>query len=1071
MKSRFATASSLPAIAAVLLLPAVPALAAEDDQAVPVSAQSPQPPASGAASDPAEDQAAEDDVILVLGARVAGQVEADQPPLLELGQEDIAAYGAGSIAELLTALGPQVSSGRGRGGGGMPVILVNGVRISSFRELRSYPPEAIEKFEVFPEEVALRYGYSADQRVVNVILKNNFASREVEVEYGQPWRGGYSAQDVDATYLRIAGPSRLNLNLEWNNSSLLTEAERGVVQSTVPTYPADPDPALYRSLVADSAGMEGTLNWTTRVGAGNSLSVNLTYEREDRLRYQGLDTVLLRAPGGEQALRSLNADDPLTVDSRDQNLSTGVTLDLNLGDWQLTSTVDATYGRTRSFTQRRADTSALVAAAAAGTLALDADLGTLADAGFDEARNQTYTSNALVTARTSPLYLPGGDVSLTLTGAYRWNRIEGTDTRNPGVDTRLTRGRLASSVNLGVPITSRDEDFGAALGDIALNFTAGVDKLSDFGTLFDWNAGLTWGITEKLTLSATYLNRDTAPTLTQLGQAQVATPNVTVYDLVRGETALVTVISGGNPALPKQNQSDWKLGVQWQLPVLDNANLTFEYVNNTSTDVTASFPVLTPEIEAAFAGRVIRDAGGLLVQVDQRPVTFARQDTNRLQVGLNLGGQIGSSQRGAGGAGAGGQGGNAPSGASGAPAGGYVGNGGAAAGAPATGGPAGAFQPDPQRFAQMRATFCNADPATLRDQLNALIRANAAGTPPPAGPNGEVIMLPPQMLARLAGEDGVIDEAEFAATRTRICSADGAGMTGGAPGPFGGDPQRFAQIRITFCGTDPETFRAQLNAAVRAAAAGEPPPVGADGQLLAVPPQLLQRMAGEDGVIDEAEFAAIRGRICSADGAQGQAAPAGGAAGQGGLVMRGPPPGAGAGGPGGGFRMGMGGPGGPGGGNGGRWFVNLQYAYDLKNEVLIAPGVPVLDLLGGDSNAPRHSATLRVGTFYRGYGLIWNGRYTGSSTLDGSGLPGSTDLRFGDYAVLNVRAFVDLGQRESLVEAVPFLRGSRVGLAVDNLFDTRQRVTDSTGAVPLSYQPFLIDPVGRRFEIEFRKIF
>ena len=114
---------------------------------------------------------------------------------------------------------------------------------------------------------------------------------------------------------------------------------------------------------------------------------------------------------------------------------------------------------------------------------------------------------------------------------------------------------------------------------------------------------------------------------------------------------------------------------------------------------------------------------------------------------------------------------------------------------------------------------------------------------------------------------------------------------------------------------------------------------------------------------------------------------------------------------------------------------------------------------------------MRLGTFYKGFGLIWDGRYTGSSVLGGTGLQGSTDLRFGDYATLNVRAFVDLGQQASLVEAVPFLAGSRIGFDIDNLFDTRQTVTDSAGVVPLRYQPFLIDPVGRQFEIEFRKIF
>jgi hypothetical protein len=848
---------------------------------------------------------------------------------------------------------------------------------------------------------------------------------------------------------------------------VLTEAERGVIQSSPPTFGTDPDPARYRSLVSDTAGLEGNVNWSTRIGAGNSLSLNAAYERDDSLRLQGLDSVTLTNPGGFSALRTLNEADPLAVDSRSQTISSGATIDLNLGDWQVTGTADVELGRTYSVTNRRLDTSALVAAAAAGTLPIDADLGTFPDAGADEGRSKTYAANTLVTARTRPVYLPAGEVSLTLDVEGRWNGIKSTDTRNPGVTTDLSRQRLASGFNLSVPLTSRDEDFLGAVGNISLNLGGGVDELSDFGTLYDWTAGVTWGLTEKLTLTATYLNRDTAPTLSQLGSPELATLNVPVFDLTNNETALVTVISGGNTALLTQNQSDWKLGLQWELPVLDNATFSFDYVNNSSTNVASAFPALTPAIEAAFPDRVVRDGAGQLVQIDQRPVNYARQDQDRIQVGLNLSGQIGAAPA------ASGRGGTQGGPANGGPATGLVGAGGPLGGAPAAAPTGGGFAGDPQRFAQIRATFCNADPETLRAQLNAALRAAAAGEAPPMGPDGQLLAVPQQMLERLAGEDGVIDEAEFATTRTRLCSADG--VAGGAPGGFAADPERFAAIRATFCGADPEVLRAQLNAAVRAAAAGEAPPVGADGQLLAVPPQMLQRLAGEDGIIDEAEFATMRNRICS--DTPGQAAPQG----QGAAPSGGPPAGGfagggrGPGGAGGGFGRGFGGGGpggGPGGGNGaGRWFVNLQYAYELKSEVLIAPGIPVLDLLDRDGNQARHSANLRLGTFYKGFGLIWDGRYTGSSVLGGTGLQGSTDLRFGDYATLNVRAFVDLGQQASLVEAVPFLAGSRIGFDIDNLFDTRQTVTDSAGVVPLRYQPFLIDPVGRQFEIEFRKIF
>ena len=100
-----------------------------------------------------------------------------------------------------------------------------------------------------------------------------------------------------------------------------------------------------------------------------------------------------------------------------------------------------------------------------------------------------------------------------------------------------------------------------------------------------------------------------------------------------------------------------------------------------------------------------------------------------------------------------------------------------------------------------------------------------------------------------------------------------------------------------------------------------------------------------------------------------------------------------------------------------------------------------------------------------------SGQYNGSSRIDGTGLPGSTDLFFDDYVTFDIRMFADLNQRTKLIEQVPLLKNTRISFDVDNVFDARQRVTDSAGLVPLRYQPYLIDPIGRRFEIELRKLF
>jgi len=999
----------------------------------PAAAQDASEPAP-APAEPAERAPATQSTIVVTGQSPRGTVDAPQPPVLELNEADIAAYGAGSISELIQALSPSTGGGSGRGGG-FPVILVNGVRISSFRELQSYPPESIEKVEVLAAETAQQFGYGPDERVVNIILKRSYASREIELEYGQPWDGGYSTQQAEATYLQIAGQSRYNFNLGWENQSLLTEVERGVIQSNPPTFATDPDPALYRSLIADGAGLEANGNFTTRLGNRTSLSLNAAFERDDRLQFQGLDTAFLTSPGGATALRTLGEEDPLTVDTRTTTYSLGTTVDTRLGDWQITGTADANHAVTRGLIERRADVSGLQAAAAAGTLALDADLPALPDAGFDRAASKTDTLNSLVTAVGRPLKLPGGEVTLTLDTGFNFNRIESEDTRSAGVTTSLKRGDLSAGVNIGIPITSRREEFGAAIGDLSLNLQGGVNRLSDFGTLTDWTVGLNWGITERLNFNVSHVVRDAAPSLAQLGNPEIATVNVPVFDLARNETVLATVISGGNPLLPAQSQRDWRFGLNWQLPEFTSAiqqgRFNLELFKNHSEDVASGFPLLTPTIEAAFPGRVTRDAGGRIVQVDQRPVTFAQQDTTRLQAGLFFTGPFGKARPQA-----------AAQQQQNNPLAQVFGAARGQGGASAQGGPGQGGGFNREVFQQLRMRFCATDAANL--------------VPGPADLEG----LPQPLLERLRNPDGTVNPERWTEFRTQMCSGN---VTLGGPGV---NPERFAQLREQFC---PKP--------------GEEAPAITEEQLAALPPQMLERLKGPDGKIDPERLNQLRTQFCSGNqpgqgGQQGQGGPPQGGAP---VVIIGP------GGPGGGPRGPGGGGGGrgPGGGGGfiggggspdgrGRWFFNLNYQHQFENEVLISPGGPVLDLLDGGALAgtqPRHTVQLNGGLFYAGFGGQLNARYIGGSRIDGSGLPGSTDLFFNDLATLNLRMFADLNQRTGLTEKVPLLKNTRVSLGVNNLFDARQRVTDDSGDVPLRYQPYLIDPTGRFFEIELRKLF
>jgi iron complex outermembrane receptor protein len=756
--------------------------------------------------------------ILVIASRLHGQVDTAQPPLLTLDEEEIATYGAASIDELLTALTPQTGSGRGRGDG-RPVILLNGQRVSSFREMRDIPPEAIRRMEILPEEVALKYGYPANQRVVNFILKDNFASKTVAGEYNVPTRGGFAESELEGSLFRINGKSRLNLAAKLADTSMLTEAERNIIQpaENIP-LPGEPDPARFRSLVADGRDLTFNGTWAKGLGEGAtapSISINGAYSRSDSRSLSGLDAL----------------EDPLERITRSDTFQTGVGFNKPLGDgWQLTATGDAGYTDSDTRVDRR-----------------DAS-------GFDLAESKDLSLGSLVTVSGVPFRLPAGEVSLTVKGGYAFNRSVNADTRTTDLgNTRLKRGDLSSGINLALPITSRRDDVLAGIGDLTLNLSAGLNHLSDFGTLNDWSVGLTWAPTEKLSFQASYLVNEAAPTLSQLGSPEILSLNVPVYDFTNGETAQVTVIGGGNPNLLRETQRDMKFSANWQLPFLKNSNLIAEYFRNNSDDVTQSFPLLTPAIEAAFPDRVVRDAAGRLVSIDRRPVTFDKVKSSRIRWGFNISGDYGT--------------------------------------------------PDP-----------NARQNPMR----------------------------------------------------------GMGGPGGGGGP---------------------------------------------------------RMGGPGG---------------------GPRGPGGGGFGRG--------------------------PGGGGGGNGkGRWNLSVYHTYRISETVRIAANGPVLDLLDGEAIAEggvaRHSLELEGGTFYRGFGIRLNGSWSAPTHVTATGAPGSSDLRFGSVFDLDARLFVNFDQKRKVIEKIPFLKGTRLSFEVKNIFDSRQKVTDAGGEVPLTYQAAYRDPRGRFVGIDLRKLF
>lgn len=588
--------------------------------------------------------------IVVVATRLPGEVETEQPPIITLNEAEIASYGAGSLSDLLTALAPQTGSGRGRGGGGNgsrgPVVLLNGQRVSGFRELRNVPPEAIRKVEVLSEEVARQFGFRPDQRVVNFILKDRYSALTTEVEYGVPGGGGYSSGELEASLLRLDGKSRTNVTGTISDASPLTEAERGIVQAagSSPVVAGDPEPAQFRTLLSDTRSIGVNATFARPLGQGISLSLNGALDKSVSTAQFGLNAVTLTAPNGIVTPRTLLFPDPLERAGDTVTASAGAALNMQVGDWRLAVTGDYNHVESNNRTDRRVDASALQAAVAAGLVGPIAALpsGLVATFAPDPAETRTDTATSLLTLSGRPFRLPAGEASLTARAGFDYRAIESRDSRRVGLPVALERSEVSGGLNLDLPLASRREDVLAGIGDLSLNLNADAERLSDFGSLVGFGGGLSWSPTEKLSLTASYIAREAAPGLSDLGGATLVTPNVTLFDFQRGETVLAQVTTGGNPALLKERQRDIKFGANWQLPFLENSNFIAEYFRNRSFDTTNGFPLLTPGIEAAFPGRVTRDASGRLIAIDQRPVTFAEERGERLRYGFNLSGAFGT---------------------------------------------------------------------------------------------------------------------------------------------------------------------------------------------------------------------------------------------------------------------------------------------------------------------------------------------------------------------------------------------------------------------------------------------
>lgn len=915
-----------------------------------ISAEVPPPPEHVADStDPEEGDEDVGEDIVVTGARERGAVIGNVKPEQQLGAADIRSYGVSSIAELITELAPQTNAA-----GGEPVILLNGKRISAFAEIQDMPPEAIERIDILPEEVALTYGYSANQKVVNIVLRRRFRTETAELRAGTTTDGGRENGKIEAGLLRIRNDNRFNLDLEYSRATRLLENERGIT-ATSPSRPfslggnitaldgeGEIDPALsalagepvtvvavpgsaasgapslaafapganqtsvsnlgrFRTLSPSTQNLAVNTVYARPLGGGISASVNARFEIIDSDSLQGLPGATLQLPSSSpfspfadttQLYRYIDSSGPLGQSTRGRTGHIGVTLNGQISTWQwsFTGAYDISESKTR--TDRGIDTSALQAAISAGDATVNPygaiPTALLGATTVDTARSTTSGLVGDLLLSGSPFTLPAGKVTTSVRLGASSNDVESRSVRSGIVrNADFSRDIASGQVNVDLPITSRRNGVLGAIGDFALNANAAVEHLSDAGTLNTYGYGLRWTPITEIRLIASRTHDQSAPTGQQVNAPQISTPNVPIFDYARGETVFVNQIGGGNPLLTESERRTTRIGLTIKPFDKPDLTLTARYQDRRTDNPIAAFPTPTPQIEAAFPDRFLRDASGALIQVDGRPINFASARSSELRWGFNLSLPLKSSIQ--------------------------------------------------KKVEAWRAA------GGKREEMPADLRAIMGNRQRERGPEGQP---PPNQ-----------------ADRERA----GQGAGGDRPGGGGG---------------------------------------------------------------------------------------------------------------GGGRRFGPGGPGGgrgPGGG-GGRLQFALFHTWHFVEKIVIDPSLPALDLLGGDATGssggqPRHEVQGQFGYSNNGLGARMSANWQSATRVNGALGGDGTTLRFGDIATFDLRLFANLGQMPTLVRDHPFLRGTRVSLSVENVFNQRQSVFDGTGETPLRYQPAYLDPLGRTISINFRKLF
>jgi iron complex outermembrane recepter protein len=625
-----------------------------------------------------------------------GAVVTDVPPERQLTPVEIDTYGVSTIGELIDALKPETQTSQGGG----PALMINGRRVASPAEMFRIPVEAILRADVLPEAVALQYGFEPGQKVVNIVLRPRYAAETGEADGGASTEGGGQQGKLDADVVRLRGEQVVNVDVTYQASAKITEAQRRVLQpapaapfslagnvtSAIPGAEIDPaltalagrpvtiagvpagaalgaptladfvptagaptttDTRADTTLASSTAQVSASGTYSKPVGPG-VFSVSAALQSTSREQLQGLPGVSLILSAGDPFSpfaapvtldRYSAALGPLTQQADGWNGRLGLGYIARFGNWNINLNGLLTYAANATATDVGVDPAPLQAALDASSPSFNPFAVWPASLVRPLPRNVSSsrsTSLDVDLGANGVLFtLPAGPVftNVTLNEAAAWQTAN-TDIAGDATRAATFQNNTSAQISLTLPLTSRARKVAPRVGDLSLTLSPGFDLITGSNAAARLNATLNWTPRPPVSMTLTQSVTQQPPTIAQLRDPAILTPNIPYFDYVTGQSALVTTISGGDPSLHAATveRTDFRINFQPKpgKPLLLWAELSMSRTDN----LISALPPVSAELEAAFPDLFIRGAGGQLVEIDTRPLNFDREQQETVSWGF-----------------------------------------------------------------------------------------------------------------------------------------------------------------------------------------------------------------------------------------------------------------------------------------------------------------------------------------------------------------------------------------------------------------------------------------------------